>query len=56
MSLYVGVGVYGTPQDRNWRRLHFGAATFLCVCYGVAYAISTTRSTYFYVETVRMWM
>jgi hypothetical protein len=46
----VGVAVYGTPQDCKRRALCFASATVFCVCFGVGYAISTTRHTWIHVE------
>jgi hypothetical protein len=44
-ALYVGVVVYGTPQDCKRRRLLFWVAVGFGFCFGVACVISTTRIT-----------
>jgi hypothetical protein len=36
VALYVGVGVYGTPQECIGTAMLFGEATFLNICFGVA--------------------
>jgi hypothetical protein len=53
---YVGVAVYGEPQECRWQRLHFGIALFLCACFGVAHEFSSTRPTWLHAEAAAMWM
>jgi hypothetical protein len=55
-AFYVGVAVYGTPQEWLREALLFGVATVFGVCFGVACEFSSTRTTYLHVESVGVWM